>query len=354
MCGGLAAAQTEGGSTLNWRDFKSDDGGFSIKFPGPPKVDKSDLHLGPVTLTRHMHSLEIGDMSFDAEYSDLAQGSDPDASMEGGVSGLIRTMTARGATVLTSETVTRGSCSGREVTLSLVNPGAAKRGFSDTQVFESGLRFFTIGFTARYDTPANREVGNTFLNSFAVTGGCTTVIAPVDATPNKRSEEVFEGKADTASGWRIIESNDLGLRVLMPGAVRHVWDQPQVNPFPLTHHTFIYSDEGTVYSAEVIGDYPPGFRSTPSTYQTAIDISLYALKKNLGTVGFEIKPIRDLRLASLPGREFSLINEKAGSHGRAQIYVTPTRIYIFTAFTRSQNPLTQISQFYASIRISPK
>ena len=354
VCGAVASAQTEGGRTLNWRDFKSADGGFSVQFPGTPKVDKSDLHLGPVTLTRHIHSLEIGNMSFDVEYTDLSPGSDPDASMEGGVSGLIRSMTAHGATVLTNETVTRGSCSGREVTLSIVNPGTVTRGFSDTQLFASGLRFFSIIFNAGSDTPAMREIGNTFLKSFTVTGGCTNLVAPVDAPPNKKSEETFEGKADPVSGWRIIESNDLGLRVLMPGTVRHIWDQPQVDPFPLTHHTFIYSNEGTVYSAEVIGDYPPGFRSTPATYQTAIDISLYALRRNLGVVGFEIQPIRDLRLATRPGREFSLINEKAGSHGRAQVYVTPTRIYIFSAFTPSQNALTQISQFYASIRISPK
>src|SRR5438128_948357 len=259
VCGSVAAAQTEAVRGLDWRDFKSEDGGFSIKFPGSPKVDKSDLHLGPVALTRHTHSLLIGDMSFDIDYMDLAPGSDPDAAMEGGVSGLIRSMTARGATVLTTENVTRGSCSGREITLSIVNPGTAKRGFSDTQVFGSGLRFFTIVFNARSDTPAMREIGNTFLNSFTVTGGCTTAIAPVDAPPGKKSEEVFEGTNDPASGWRIIESNDLGLRVLMPGAVRHVWDQPQVNPFPLTHHTYIYSNDGAVYSAEVFGDYPPGF-----------------------------------------------------------------------------------------------
>ena len=97
VCGSVAAAQTEAVRGLDWRDFKSEDGGFSIKFPGSPKVDKSDLHLGPVALTRHTHSLLIGDMSFDIDYMDLAPGSDPDAAMEGGVSGLIRSMTARGA-----------------------------------------------------------------------------------------------------------------------------------------------------------------------------------------------------------------------------------------------------------------
>jgi hypothetical protein len=81
---------------------------------------------------------------------------------------------------------------------------------------------------------------------------------------------------------------------------------------------------------------------------------LYALKKNLGAIGFEITPVRELKLATNPGREFSLINPTGGSHGRTQIYVTAKRIYLFMAFTRSDNPLTQISQFFSSVRISPK
>ena len=338
---------------LDWREVNSTEGGFSIKFPGAPKIEAPDLNRGPVVIKRHLYSLRLEGLSFQISFIDLPAGSDPDGALEGGIRSLINYGNARGATVVSAEPVTKGNCTGREVILSTVQAGGKADGLVDARIFFSGLRFYNLTFEAFSDTKTNREVGTTFLDSFSVTGGCSALIAPSDA-PETKNEETLEGTVDQATSWRIIERNELGIRVLMPGAVRHIYGKSQSEPFPITHHTFLYSIEGSVYSAEVFGDYPPGWHTTEASYQTSLDVALYSLKKNFGAVGFEITPGRDLRLATNPGREFSLINQTRGLHGRAQIYVTPTRIYMLVAFTRSDSSLTQVSQFFSSVRISPK
>jgi hypothetical protein len=354
LCPITTASQTTAPKPLDWHDFNAGDGGFSVKLPGTPKMDTPQFTIGSMTLTRHAYSVLAGNHSFEIDYMDLPAGSDPDGALEGGISNMINSAVARGASVLSQEAVSHGNCAAREVTLSTAEPGTSKRGFSDMLIIASGLRVFTVLYLSSADTKTTRDAGRTFIDSFTVTGGCTSMIAPVDAPRADKTEESLEGNPDPATGWRNIESGDLGVRMLMAGTVRHVIEKTRSAGVDLTHHTFLYSKEGSVYSGEVIGDYPPGWHTTPSSYQTTIDITLYSLRKNLGAIGFEITPVRDLRLGTNPGREFSLIDEARRLHGRMQIYVTLKRVYVFMAFTQSDNSLTQISQYFSSIRISPK
>lgn len=143
---------------LSWQDYRSEEGQFTVKFPGTPKVTDSELE-GPLKITRHTHALDLEEVSFDLEYMDLKPGADPDAALEGGVSGLIQSMTARGATVLFNRTITRGSCTGREITLSTPIPGVTTRGFTHSRIFISGMRFYTLVFVTRVDSESNRDVG---------------------------------------------------------------------------------------------------------------------------------------------------------------------------------------------------
>ena len=181
------------------------------------------------------------------------------------------------------------------------------------------------------------------------------MIAPVEVPAKSKTSEDFHGAVDPVTGWLRVEDETLGISVLMPGPVRHENDQAQVKPFPLAHDTFINSKDGNVYSAEVMGEYPPGFHSSQTAYLTMLDLTLYGLKRNLGSIGFVFTPIRDLRVGQYPGREFELVSEKLGSRGRAQIYVTQKRVYIFIAFAHDQGvTLKLIDRFFGSIRILPK
>ena len=349
-------AQSKTADLPEWLEFKSDAGGFSVKLPGAPKVDQTSFVKGPVTFTRFTHSLSVGHLHFEVEYIDLPSGyGDPDMSLEGGISGLIRSMSTRGATLLTKETIERGTCEGREASLSLRDPGSSTPGYGAGRIFNSGQRYYILVFVSQEDTPSARETGRRFFESFDIKGGCTAMIAPVEETAKAATSEDFHGTVDPVTGWLRVEDESLGISVLMPGAVRHDTDQAQVKPFPLTHHTFINSKDGNVYSAEVFGEYPQGFHSGETSYLTAMDLTLYGLKRNFESLGFVFTPLRDLRVARYPGREFALVSEKLGSRGRAQIYVTPKRIYIFIAFAHDQGvTLKLIDRFFGSIRVSPK
>src|SRR3954464_14674578 len=95
-----AIAQT---GTLDWREFKSADGGFTIKFPGSPRFETPDLKIGPVVVKRHLYSLRLGELMLEIDYIDLPAGTDPDSAIEGGIRNIINSFTARGATVLADE-----------------------------------------------------------------------------------------------------------------------------------------------------------------------------------------------------------------------------------------------------------
>jgi hypothetical protein len=85
-----------------------------------------------------------------------------------------------------------------------------------------------------------------------------------------------------------------------------------------------------------------------------MDLTVYALKKNMEPIGFVFTPLRDLRVRQYPGREFAIASERLASAGRAQVYVTPKRVYIFIAFAHDQGvTLKLLDRFFGSIRIQP-
>src|SRR5436853_6872979 len=76
--------------TVEWREFKSEAGGFSVKFPGVPRVEHVSFNKGPVELMRHTHTASVaGNVQFEVDYVDMPAGfNDPELSLEGGISGL--------------------------------------------------------------------------------------------------------------------------------------------------------------------------------------------------------------------------------------------------------------------------
>jgi hypothetical protein len=356
LASGSVAAQIHSETLPEWREFTSEAGGFSVKFPGTPVIGRAPIEKGPLTINRFTHSLEIGKgLSFEADYMDTPAGyDDSDLSLEGGISGLIRSMTTNGATLLSKDKIVRGTCEGREATLLLHAPGSSKTGFGQGRIFNSGQRYYFMVFVGSEDSPAVREMARTFFESFTIKGGCSKLVAPVEVAAPKTTREEFRGAVDPTTGWLKVDDESLGISVLMPAVIRHDIDQSQVKPFALTHHTFIYSKEGNVYSAEVIGDYPPGFHSGQTSYLTIMDLTVYALKKNMEQIGFVFTPLRDLRVGQYPGREFAIASDRLASAGRAQIYVTPKRVYVFIAFAHDQGvTLKLLDRFFGSIRIQP-
>jgi hypothetical protein len=343
-------------SPVEWREFKSEAGGFTVKFPAAPHVEQIPFTVGPVSLTRHAHVAFVeGGMMFEVDYTDMPAGySDPALAFEGGIGALVGGLTSRGATVLSRETVVRGTCEGREATLSLPPTAGRGRGFVQARVFGSGQRYYAIYFSVAEDTPRARAMAREFVESFSVTDGCKAPPAPVAAPPSKVEVGIVEGTRDAATGWRRIEEPELGFDLLMPGVARHESAQAQVQPFPITHDTFVSEDGGAFFSAEVLGEYPQNFNTTAVARAALMDATAYALKRNFEAHGSVVAPLGDVKLGAIPGREFSISNEKSSARGRAQIYVTPRRAYIFVAFTRGEVPdgARALERFFSSIKLS--
>jgi hypothetical protein len=343
---------------VEWREFKSEAGGFTVKFPAAPHVEQVPFTVGPVSLTRHTHvALVEGGMMFEVDYMDMPAGySDPALAFEGGIGALVGSMTKRGATVLSKGAVASGTCEGREATLLLPNATGRGRGFTQARIFGSGQRYYMLFFNADEDTPRVRALGRDFMESFSVADGCTAPLAPVAAPSSKVEVGIVEGTRDTQTGWRRIEERDLGFDVLMPDVAHHESAQAQVEPFPLRHDTFISDSGGVVFSAEVVGEYPPKFNDSAMTREGLMGATQYALKRNFEARGFTLAPLRNLLIGTYPGRELSITNEKTGAHGRAQIYVTPKHTYIFIALAREDTPEVAkgVERFFSSVRISPR
>src|SRR5688500_17800148 len=135
-----------------WREFKSEAGGFKVKLPGTPTVRESPLHKGPVTFARRTHSVAAGDMRMEIEYFDTQPGYiTPDLSLEGGISGLVNAMTADGARLLTRGAFTHRGCAGREATLAPPSPPGRKPGFVWGRIYTSGERVFVTLFAGFED-----------------------------------------------------------------------------------------------------------------------------------------------------------------------------------------------------------
>lgn len=340
--------------SLEWRDFKSDAGRFLITFPGPPEIKELRAQRGPVTLSRHAHVLAVSGFVFHTEYIDYPPGySDPSLSLEGGISGFKHSIQGDGGSLLNEGPISRGTCEGREATFLFQPKRPNHPQFWHGRIFASGQRYYLMMFTADEDSPAAREVGRKFLESFSVIGGCSSMIAPVAAPSAPAKVEVVNGSLDPVTGWRRIDS-PLGFAVLMPGAATHETEQTQIEPFPITHHTFSHETESSIFSVEVFGEYPTGFHSTDVHFKATLDLMLAGVKRNLEPAGFTIAPLRELSLGRFPGREFSLSHKELGT-GRMQIYVTPTYIYVFISVGNNSAARSNVvNRFFESLRISPK
>ena len=343
------------GGPVRWQEFRSAAGGFRVKFPSTPQIRKTPFTKGPLTFERNTHEAAHGSAyTFNVEYMDLPAGfDDADLTLEGGIAGMTQAMVAEGARVLTREKVARGGCEGREVVLELPARAGLRSGLAHGRAFRSGQRLYILLFVGLAEAGPAREVGGAFMESFVVDDGCRAPVAPVVAPSAPPTRRAIAGTPDPATGWRRIESAEHAFVALMPGEVQLESQQAQVQPIPLDHHEYSFEADESFFSAEVIGDYPADFFSRKNSMEPMIEMMLYTLRRNLEPVGFKLTPLRRLTVGTYPGQEYDLSHEKLGGHGRAQVFITPKRIYIFAAYDRAQSPAS-VERFFSSIKITPQ
>ncbi|HEY0172278.1 MAG TPA: hypothetical protein VGB98_14735 [Pyrinomonadaceae bacterium] len=353
-----AAAARQAAPKLDWREFTSEAGGFTIKFPGEPRLSHPQEVRGPYTVRRNVHEVAVGnDYTFLLDYSDFpGPYKEPDSAFEGGISALTNPMIARGGRLLTKEKVERGTCVGREATVSTpIVPG--KTGFVQGRVFNSGRRFYMLIFVAAEDSPAAREIGRAYVDSLVIRDGCRTPVAPAAAAepaaePVRRT---VEGTPDAATGWRRIESAEHGFGVLMPGPAALLSSQPRVEDFTVARHEYVHEGAEAIYTVEVKGDYPQGFFTGATAHETMLDIGIHGVKKGLAPLNATFGEPRKLSAGPYPGREYAVTNEQTGLRGRVQLYATPRRTYVFFALARGKGAsAADLERFFSSVKVSPK
>ena len=357
LFGAAQAAGRQAAPRLDWREFTSEAGGFTVKLPGVPRITHPQMVKGPLTFSRNLHEVTVGDdYRFEFDYMDMPAGySEPDLALEGGISGLINPLVAAGGRVLTNDKIVRGTCEGREVTGTV--PRSGRINFVQGRVFASGQRYYMLIFVAAQDRPSAREVGRVFADSLVIKDGCRAPLAPTAGPTAETVRRAIAGTPDAATGWRRIESAEHGFSMLIPGPAQFESSQSQVQPFPVFHHEYTHETDEALYVAEVLGDYPEGFYSGPIAQQNQLDITVYAVKRNLGPLNLTFGEPRKLNVGRYPGREYEMTNVETGLRGRVQFYATPRRSYIFMALSRgARTPAADTAQerFFSSVRVSPK
>jgi len=87
----LAACYAE----LDWREFTSPEGGFTVMLPSKPARESRALLLAGGQTTMHMVSAHATDMAFGVGYADLAPGTDPGRALDEGRAALLRNIAGR-------------------------------------------------------------------------------------------------------------------------------------------------------------------------------------------------------------------------------------------------------------------
>jgi hypothetical protein len=346
-----------GATPAEWREFTSEEGRFKVRFPAAHQYRKLPFSMGPVTAEQHMYLVQLGDTAvFMVGYMDLPPGGskNPEKSFDGAIIHVTRGIVGEGGRVLSTGKVSRGTCEGREITAVTKNAATGQPTFRHGQVFRSGLRAYVLLFMApgSGDDAATRELSRAFMESFVVADGCRAAISPGKPLAPKTTSAV-EGTPDPATGWRRIESAERGFGLLMPGQARLETAQTRAEPVEMFRHTYLHASDKALYLAEVAGDYPPNFFSDPDSFETMLDLALLSARRGLEPFGVTLKHLRDLKLGPHRGREYDLVSERlGGSVGRAQLYITPKRIYTFAAVDGdAARRERDLERFFSSIKI---
>jgi hypothetical protein len=82
----LAACYAE----LDWREFTSDEGRFTVMLPSKPARESRELVFAGKPATMHMVSAHATEMAFGVGYADLPSGTDPGRAVDEGRVALLR------------------------------------------------------------------------------------------------------------------------------------------------------------------------------------------------------------------------------------------------------------------------
>jgi hypothetical protein len=127
---------------LDWREFTSPEGGFTVMLPSKPARESRELVLAGGKTTMHMVSAHAPEMAFGVGYADLPAGTTPERAVEEGRAALLKNIGGRVVAERTLDGVTgvefeaEGAAEGNPMRLA-------------ARVLVSGNRYYQVVLVAR-------------------------------------------------------------------------------------------------------------------------------------------------------------------------------------------------------------
>lgn len=157
-----------------WIKYDSPEGGFSAEFPEKPTIRAATVESGPIELPEQVIETDPSrDRYFRISYLDIKNSPASAARMQdAGLTALIEGELKKGGKLIYRSDTGQGNCKGKEASLSTSNPVTKRPELLRVRTFSSGDRNYLIYYRERSGVSAEPEVGQHFLDSFSVTGGC--------------------------------------------------------------------------------------------------------------------------------------------------------------------------------------
>lgn len=333
-----------------WYQLKSEEGGFSIKFPTKPNYEPGSFKIANIEIPTYSYSYELNKdgVAVGITYANFPAGfaGDNESSFIGAVSNVSRGITSRGGKIISQKIIDYKGCEGREIIAS--SPTFAR---FQGRIFISGQRFYIIICVLASKSPNTEEIATNFFNSLEIFDNCSGGVAPVEVPTEDVVEFSLEGIEDTKTKWRKLSVVKDSFSILMPATIKVTEETIQLKPFPISLHTYTSFIGNLDCKVIVQGEYPDGLYKEEKTYQLALDITYNSFKKASEEENSKIEFIRNLKVDKFPGREYSYISK--GRVGKMQMFATSKRLYIFIMF-RDTNNATEFDRFFNSVRISVK
>ena len=331
--------------SVGWYQLSSESDGFLAKFPVKP-IFKAD---SIANLPLQKYSVSIGNEF----YFEIGVFEFPGATQEAmvKVTESIATgyLSAIKAKLVSKEVINRGNCKGQEFT-----------GITSTsqkvniRIFSSGQKFYLVTFLTSSNSITSNKYKTYFFDSFTINDDCSGGFSPVESPSSKINTTYLEGINDSKTGWKKIISTTDEFQVLMPARTELEVQQTQIKPFPISFKTYTSFDQNASYLISVRGDYPDNFFTVKNAYQNALDIMAKIVLEEFDQFHPILTLTRNLQAGSYPGREYNIKLDN-NKNGRAQIFVTAKRSFVFLVFDgESKYSPEDANKFFDSIRISVK
>ena len=331
--------------SVGWYQLSSESDGFSAKFPVKPvfKVDS----IANLPFQNYSLSIE-NEFYFEVGVFEIPGATPKDMERETEVFGTSYLSVSK-AKLLTKEVIRRGNCAGQEFT----GITATSRKIS-IRIFSSGQKFYLVTFATYSDSTASNKYKTYFFDSFTINDDCNGGFSPVESPSSKINTTYLEGVYDSKTGWKKIISTTDEFQALMPARTELETQQTQIKPFPITFKTYTSHSQTAIYLVSVRGDYPDNFFAVKNAYQNSLDIMAKIVSEEFAQFHPILTLTRNLQAGSYPGREYNIKLDN-NKNGRAQIFVTAKRSYVFLVFDGEAKYSTEdANKFFDSIRISVK